>query len=217
LKNSSAAVAIPRAGLEGALRVAASVSDEELLHRAREGDRAAFEELVSRTRDRVYGVAYRVLHNESEAAEVTQETFLSAWRNLKQLSGDVFARWVHRIAANRALMKLRHQKMASQVEQSLESPQFNARGSLLDTVADWAPDAEGQTLDAELQRAIEQAVQGLPEEHRRVFMLRDVEGLSYEEISEITGDSVPALKSRLHRARLAMRAAIDRFYQERNG
>jgi len=170
---------------------------------------------VARTRDRVFGVALRILRSESEAAEVTQETFLSAWRNLKQLSGDQFGSWVHRIAANRALMKLRHEKMVSQVEESLDSPQFTERGSLIDTVADWAPDAEGQTLDAELQRAIEQASQGLPEEQRRVFMLRDIEGLTYEEISEITGDSVPALKSRLHRARLAMRAAIDRFYTER--
>ena len=172
---------------------------------------------MARTRDRVFGVALRILRSESEAAEVTQETFLSAWRNLKQLSGDQFGSWVHRIAANRALMKLRHEKMVSQVEESLDSPQFTERGSLIDTVADWAPDAEGQTLDAELQRAIEQASQGLPEEQRRVFMLRDIEGLTYEEISEITGDSVPALKSRLHRARLAMRAAIDRFYAERQG
>jgi RNA polymerase sigma-70 factor (ECF subfamily) len=195
--------------------VASTSSDDELLQRARQGDRSAFEELVERTRDRVFGVALRILRSEAEAAEVTQETFLSAWRNLKQLSGDQFGGWVHRIAANRALMKLRHEKMVSQVEESLDSPQFTERGSLIDTVADWAPDAEGQTLDAELQRAIEQASQGLPEEQRRVFMLRDVEGLTYEEISEITGDSVPALKSRLHRARLAMRAAIDRFYAER--
>jgi RNA polymerase sigma-70 factor (ECF subfamily) len=196
--------------------VASTSSDDELLQRARQGERAAFEELVERTRDRVYGVALRILRSEAEAAEVTQETFLSAWRNLKQLSGAQFGSWVHRIAANRALMKLRHEKMVSQVEESLDSPQFTERGSLIDTVADWAPDAEGQTLDAELQRAIEQASQGLPEEQRRVFVLRDVEGLSYEEISEITGDSVPALKSRLHRARLAMRAAIDRFYAERS-
>jgi RNA polymerase sigma-70 factor (ECF subfamily) len=196
--------------------VASTSSDDELLQRARQGERAAFEELVERTRDRVYGVALRILRSEAEAAEVTQETFLSAWRNLKQLSGAQFGSWVHRIAANRSLMKLRHEKMVSQVEESLDAPQFNERGSLIDTVADWAPDAEGQTLDAELQRAIEQASLGLPEEQRRVFVLRDLEGLSYEEISEITGDSVPALKSRLHRARLAMRAAIDRFYAERS-
>jgi RNA polymerase sigma-70 factor (ECF subfamily) len=195
--------------------VPTSATDDELLKRAREADAAAFEELVERTRDRVFGVALRILHNDAEAAEVTQETFLSTWRNLKQLHGDSFGNWAHRIASNRALMRLRHQKMAAKVEESIEAPQFNARGSLAEQVADWAPDAEGQALDAELKGAIERASESLPEEHKRVFMLRDVEGLTYEEISEITGDSVAAVKSRLHRARLAMRAAIDRFYQER--
>jgi RNA polymerase sigma-70 factor, ECF subfamily len=192
-----------------------AATEEELLARARAGDGPAFEELVSRARDRVFGVALRILHSDAEAAEVTQETFLAAWQSLAQLSGDSFEHWVHRIATNRALMRLRHKKLADQVEQSLEAPQFNQRGSLIDTVADWSPNALGQSLDAELARAIDAASKGLPEDHRRVFLLRDVEGLSYEQISEITGDSVAAVKSRLHRARLAMRAAIDRFYSER--
>ncbi|MBK7857053.1 MAG: sigma-70 family RNA polymerase sigma factor [Archangiaceae bacterium] len=190
-------------------------SDEELLRRARNNDTAAFEELVGRSRDRVFGVALRILHSEAEAAEVAQETFLSAWRSLGQLSGDQFSHWVHRIAANRALMRLRHQKVANQVEESIESPKFNARGSLIESVADWAPTAEGASLDAELRRAIEEASQSLPESARQVFLLHDVEGLDYQQISEITKDSVAALKSRLHRARLAMRAAIDRFYAEK--
>jgi len=190
-------------------------TDDELLQRARKEDVGAFEELVERTRDRVYGVALRILHRDAEAAEVTQETFLAAWRSLHQLSGDSFGGWVHRIAANRALMRLRHQKVANQVEESMESPQFNARGSLVETVADWAPTAEGATLDAELRKAIEEASKALPEPARQVFLLHDVEGLDYQQISEITKDSVPALKSRLHRARLAMRAAIDKFYAER--
>ncbi|MBL8954193.1 MAG: sigma-70 family RNA polymerase sigma factor [Myxococcaceae bacterium] len=190
-------------------------SDDELLLRARKQDVTAFEELVERTQDRVYGVALRILHSDAEAAEVTQETFLSAWRSLHQLSGDSFGHWVHRIAANRALMRLRHQKVANQVEESMESPQFNARGSLIETVADWAPTAEGASLDAELRRAIEEASKALPEAAQRVFLLHDIEGLDYQQISEITGDSVPALKTRLHRARLSMRAAIDRFYAEK--
>jgi RNA polymerase sigma-70 factor (ECF subfamily) len=191
----------------------APVSDSELLVKAKAGDTHAFEELVSRTRDRVYGVAFRILHSEAEAAEVAQETFLAAWRSLSQLSGDAFGSWVHRISANRALMRLRHNKMAAQVEESSDSPQFNARGSLIESVADWAPTAEGQSLDNELRRAIEQASSALPEDQRRVFLLRDVEGMSYEEISDVTGDSVGALKSRLQRARLQMRAAIDRYYR----
>lgn len=191
-----------------------SASDEQLLLRARNGDVPAFEELVERSRDRVYGVALRILHRDAEAAEVTQETFLAAWRSLEQLSGSSFGHWVHRIAANRALMRLRHQKVANQIEESIESPQFNARGSLVETVADWAPTGEGAAIDAELRGAIEQAAKALPEAARQVFILHDVEGLDYQEISEITKDSVGALKSRLHRARLAMRAAIDRFYAQ---
>lgn len=197
-------------------------SDEELLSRARNTGSgndsvAAFEELVTRTRDRVFGVALRIVHNEAEAAEITQETFLAAWRALGQLQGDSFGHWVHRIAANRALMRLRHQKVANQVEESLESPQFNARGSLVETVADWAPTGEGAAIDAELGKAIEDAAQHLPEAAKQVFLLHDVEGLDYQQISEITKDSVPALKSRLHRARLQMRQAIDRFYAEKGG
>jgi RNA polymerase sigma-70 factor (ECF subfamily) len=192
-------------------------TDDLLLQRARNKDVAAFEELVERTRDRVYGVALRILHSDAEAAEVTQETFLAAWRSLHQLAGDSFGGWVHRIAANRALMRLRHQKVANQVEESIESPQFNARGSLVESVADWAPTAEGASLDAELRRAIEEASKALPQAAREVFVLHDIEGLDYQQISEITKDSVPALKSRLHRARLAMRAAIDRFYADREG
>lgn len=190
-------------------------SDDELLQRARNADVPAFEELVARNRDRVFGIALRILHSEAEAAEVAQETFLAAWRSLDQLSGNQFSHWVARIAANRSLMKLRHQKVANQVEESMESPQFNARGSLVESVADWAPTGEGAAIDAELRGAIAQAAEELPESAKQVFLLHDVEGLDYQQISEITKDSIPALKSRLHRARLAMRAAIDRFYSEK--
>ncbi len=192
--------------------------DSALLLAAQGGDVAAFEQLVERYRDRVYGLALRMLRSEADAAEVTQETFLSAYRTLSTFRGDAaLASWLHRICANHALMRLRRRKVAGEVEEPLEGPQFNERGSLVEAVADWSRDAEGQTLDAELRTAIEKAADALGEEHRRVFLLRDVEGLSYEEIAALTGDSVAAVKSRLHRARLAMRAAIDRFYQEREG
>jgi RNA polymerase sigma factor (sigma-70 family) len=116
---------------------------------------------------------------------------------------------------NDALMRLRHRKVTATVEEPQGAPTFNERGSLIDDVADWSRDAEEQTLDAELRKAIDDASSKLPEEYRQVFLLRDVEGLSYEEISVATGDSVPAIKSRLHRARLSLRAAIDRFYGDR--
>ncbi len=192
-------------------------ADVALVERARSGDVSAFEQLVDRYRDRVYGLALRMTRTEADAAEITQDTFLNAYQHLAELHGDnlqAFGSWLSRIAANQSLMRLRHRKVAAQVEESLDEPAFNDRGSLVEEVADWRLDALGQTLDAELRDAIQKATDELPEAYRRVFLLRDLDGLSYEEIAEITGESVPAIKSRLHRARLALRSAIDRFYQD---
>jgi RNA polymerase sigma-70 factor (ECF subfamily) len=123
--------------------------------------------------------------------------------------------WLHRIAGNFALMRLRKQKVQDKLEEPSAGPLFSDRGTLAESVADWHPNAEGNVLDAELRVAIQQATDALPQAHRQVFLLRDVDGLSYEEITEITGESLSAVKSRLHRARLALRAAIDVFYAER--
>lgn len=190
--------------------------DSVLLGRAQRGEVPAFEQLVERHRSQVFGLASRMLNSTDDAAEVTQEAFLAAYRHLPEFRGDsAFGSWVHRIAANFALMRLRHRKVANEVEAPEGSPHFNERGSLIDSVADWGRDAEGQTLDAELREAIDQASRGLPEEYRQVFVLRDLEGLPYEEIATLTNTSLAAVKSRLHRARLALREAIDRFYAER--
>lgn len=190
--------------------------DIDLLVRAQAGDVTAFEGLVERHRSRVFGLAVRMLNSEEDAAEVLQESFLAAYRNLEHFRGDAqFGTWVYRIAANHALMRLRHRKVVNQVEAPLDEPHFNDRGSLIDEVSTFR-DAEGEAIDNELRRAIEIAAAGLADEHREVFVLKDLEGLSYEEISELTGSTIPAIKSRLHRARLSLRAAIDHFYADRS-
>jgi RNA polymerase sigma-70 factor, ECF subfamily len=194
--------------------------ENELLGSAQRGDVAAFEGLVERHRDQVYGLALRMLNSPEDAAEVTQDAFLAAYRHLREFRGDSqFGSWVYRIAANQALMKLRHRKVVSQVESPLEEldgPNFNERGSLVDDVLPWGGrGAEEEVLDAELRSAIERAAGALGDEYRQVFVLRDLEGMSHEEIAELTRTSVPAIKSRLHRARLALRQAIEHFYEER--
>lgn len=190
--------------------------DTELLSRAQAGDVSAFEGLVERHRTRVFGLAQRMLNSADDAAEVLQESFLSAYRNLPHFRGDAqFGSWVYRIAANHALMRLRHRKVVNQVESSLEGPQFNDRGSLVEEVSDFR-NAEGEAMDKELREAIEEAATRLGDEYREVFVLKDLEGMSYEEIADLTGATVPAIKSRLHRARLSLRAAIDHFYAERS-
>jgi RNA polymerase sigma-70 factor, ECF subfamily len=188
--------------------------DTELLIRAQAGDTAAFEALVERHRSRVYGLAMRMLNSSEDAAEVLQETFLSAYRNLPNFRGDAqFGSWVYRIAANHALMRLRHRRVVNQIEAPLDGPQFNERGSLVEDVSDFR-DAEGDAMDKELRQAIEDGAARLGDEYREVFVLKDLEGMSYEEIAELTGATVPAVKSRLHRARLSLRQAIDTFYAD---
>lgn len=190
--------------------------DRELLARAQAGDMSAFEALVGRHEDKVYGLALRMTRSEADAAEIAQDTFLSAYQHLSEFRGEAaFGSWVHRIAANNALMRLRRQKVLDIVSDDLAGPEFTERGSLAEPPeSDWSRRADDQLLDEELGRAIRAATDALPEGYREVFLLKDVEGLSYEEISEMVGISVPAVKSRLHRARLALREAIDGFYKE---
>lgn len=190
--------------------------DRQLVAQAQSGDISAFEALVDAHRDKVYGLALRMTRSEADAAEITQDTFLSAYQHLKEFRGDAaFGSWVHRIAANNALMRLRHRRVVQAAEEELNGPEFTERGSLTEYPnRDWSRDAENRILDAELGRAIQEATDRLPQGYREVFLLKDVDGLSYEQISDATGDSIPAIKSRLHRARLALREAIDRFYNQ---
>jgi len=190
--------------------------DRALLSRAQAGDISAFEELVGRHQDRVYGLALRMTRSEPDAAEIAQDTFLSAYQHLPEFRGEAaFGSWVHRIAANNALMRLRHQRVRDLVVEEPVEPEFTDRGSLAEyPETDWSRRADDKVLDDELRRAIQLATDGLAEGYREVFLLKDVEGMSYEEISEMLGISVPAVKSRLHRARLGLRQAIDDFYKE---
>jgi RNA polymerase sigma-70 factor (ECF subfamily) len=190
--------------------------DRELLGRAQAGDMSAFEALVGRHEEKVYGLALRMTRSEADAAEIAQDTFLSAYQHLSEFRGEAaFGSWVHRIAANNALMRLRRQKVVDIVSDDLAGPEFTERGSLAEAPEpDWSKRADDKIIEDELGRAIQAATDALPEGYREVFLLKDVEGLSYDEISEMVGISIPAVKSRLHRARLALREAIDAFYKE---
>ena len=190
-------------------------TDLQLLEQAQKGEMAAFEALVHRHQERVYGLARRMTRSDADAAEIVQDTFLSAYQHLKEFRGEAaFGSWVHRIAANNSLMRLRHRKVVdAAVDQVKEGPEFNQRGQWAEFPGgDWSRRADEKVLDDELGTAIQRATDRLPEDYRQVFLLKDVEELSYEQIAEITGDSVGAIKSRLHRARLAMRETIDAFY-----
>ena len=194
--------------------------ERELIERAQRGEVESFEKLVVRYRSKVYGLALRMMQDASDAEEVLQETFLSAWQSLSGFRGEsAFGSWLYRICANFCLMRLRRKKIESSGPepqgQTLPGPRFDNEGTLLNMPSyDWSRGTEEKALDNELRVAIERATASLPDEHRTVFLLKDIEGLSYEEIAETLGTTVPAVKSRLHRARLALREAIDAFYKQ---
>ena len=194
-----------------------SPSDEELVARARGKDFAAFEELVSRYEDKIFRLAYRFVRNETEAKEILQDTFLSVWRKLDTFKGDSqFGSWLYRVAANAALMRLRAQRRHPEVStEELPVDYLDTYGHLPTQGENWAKRPDDELQSDELRRRIQKAVDDLPEIYRTVFLVRDVEGLSTEETAEVLQISVPTVKTRLHRARLALRDAISRYFDQK--
>ena len=193
------------------------VSDEELVARARAKDFGAFEQLLDRYEDKIFRLAYRFVRNETEAKEVLQDTFLSIWRKLDTFKGDAqFGSWLYRVAANTALMRLRAQRRHPEIStEELPIGYLDNYGQVPPPGENWAKRPDDELQSDELRRHIQSAVDALPEIYRTVFLLRDVEGLSTEETGEILSISVPTVKTRLHRARIALRDTISGYFNKR--
>jgi RNA polymerase sigma-70 factor (ECF subfamily) len=191
-----------------------SPSDDELIARARAKDFAAFETLLGRYEDKVYRLAFRIVRNETDAKEILQETFVSIWRKLDTFKGDSqFGSWVYRIATNAALMRLRSQRRHPEVStEELPIGYLDNYGQPMPAGENWSKRPDDQLQSSELRTHIQTAVDGLPDIYRTVFIVRDVEGLSTEETAEALGISVPTVKTRLHRARIALRDAIGGYF-----
>jgi RNA polymerase sigma-70 factor (ECF subfamily) len=194
----------------------AGLTDEVLVARARGKDVAAFEELLGRYDDKLYRLAMRFVRNENDAQEILQDVFLSAWRNLPGFEGRAqFGSWMYRVTVNAALMFLRARNRHPEVMlDDVEPGVLNqaAEHSVHASSEDWSQRPDEQFQSEELRRHIQTAVDALPDGLRTVFLVRDVEGLSTEETAELLGLSLPAVKTRLHRARLALREAIGRYF-----
>jgi RNA polymerase sigma-70 factor (ECF subfamily) len=201
-------------------RPLADASDEVLVERARGQDEAAFEELVSRYEDKLYRLAMRFVRNETDAQEILQDAFLSAWRNLSAFEGRAqFGSWMYRVTVNAALMLLRSRNRHPEVTvDDVEPRALNdavaESGQTVRGSTDWSQRADEQLQSAQLRKHIRDSIDTLPDGLRTVFLLRDIEELSTEETAEALGLSVPAVKTRLHRARLALRVAIGRYFEQ---
>src|SRR6184192_3471204 len=194
-------------------RVSEPVSDElALVQAAKGGDVGAFEELVKRYDRNVFRIAQHITQNREDAEDVVQDAFLKAYSNLEQFQGQSkFYTWLVRIAVNEALMKLRRRRPERMV--SLDEEVKTEEDSMPREVADWSPNPEQLYSQSELGDILRKSIQGLPAGFRTVFVLRDVEGLSTEETAEALDLSIPAVKSRLLRARLQLRERLNKYFK----
>ena len=190
------------------------IDESALVVQAREGDTTAFGELVRRYEGKIFRLAQHVTQNREDAEDVLQETFMKAYEHLDQFKGDSkFYTWIVRIAVNQALMKLRRRKTDKSV--SLDETIDTGEDMVVREIAAWGEDPEQQLSREELGGILDSAIQSLEPIYRSVFVLRDIEELSTEETAEALSLSVPAVKSRLLRARLQLREKLTRFFKRK--
>jgi len=185
-------------------------TDTELVTRAKAGDREAFGLLVERHEASIYGLCIKMLRNPEDAEDCLQEVFVKAYKALPTFREEArFSTWVYRIATNACLMRIRKRKLDTV---SLDQPLQLGEAEIPREIADWTTNPASAVMNEELGGVLTRHINDLPTNNRIVFVLRDVHGLSTEETAGILGLSVPAVKSRLHRARLFLRERLSQYY-----
>jgi RNA polymerase sigma-70 factor (ECF subfamily) len=187
-----------------------NAEEQWLIERLQVGDAEAFEVLFRRYGSRILRQAMYLLNNEAEAEEVVQDVFLTLYAKASTFRGDAaLSTWLYRLTANAALSRLRRRRRRREVVVDEYLPRFQADGHhRVRPVVDWSQDLERGYTTGEQRRLLHQAIDALPPLDKTVLMLSDFEELSNREISEILGLSVPAVKARLHRARLFLRGKL---------
>lgn len=185
-----------------------------LLERARGGDVRAFSDLVAKYERKIYRLAKHITQNDEDAEDVLQETFLKAYEHFAEFQGNSkFYTWIVRIAVNESLMKLRKRKSDRTV--SMDESIDTGEETVVREIAVWEENPEQRYSREEIRQILDEAVDSLKPSFRTVFLLRDVEELSTEETAEALNLSIPAVKSRLLRARLQLREKLTRFFKRK--
>ena len=180
------------------------MDDKHIVAQARRGDLSAFEELVTRYEKRVYAIALRSSGSPEDAADITQEVFLKAWRSMESFRGDSgFSTWLFRITMNMCVDHARRRQTQPQTQPLVQGEEDDER-----PIPDTAPTPEEHLENSELGRELAAALDEVSDEHRRIVLLRDVSGMSYTEIAELLEISEGTVKSRLSRARIALRKIL---------
>lgn len=194
--------------------------EKAFVERLRARDERAFNELVHQYERRVFGLVFRMLGNRQEAEDLAQEVFVQVFKAIDQFRGDAkLSTWVYRIAINlcknrNKYLQRRHAHQQDDIESMGDrAPMSTAKGTTAGSIA--RPD--DMLVGLQVERVVQQAITEMEDDFREVLVLRDVEDLTYEEIGEITGLASGTVKSRIHRARSQLRAAIEQRLGEKIG
>ena len=182
------------------------MTDRELVEKAKQGDQSAFEQLVLENQNRAYSLALRLIGDREEAADLAQEAFVRAWQGLEQFQGgSSFATWVYRLTTNVCIDYLRKKKRREAVEPSvsLDDPDSGWAEPFL-----WEQDPQRLLEQSERGRALAQGLDRLPDWQREILVLRELSGLSYQEIGEKLDLDLGTVKSRIARARMNLRKIL---------
>jgi len=194
------------------LALATHLSDAELVNRFKEGDRDAFSEIVRRYQDRVYTLAFRWMRDRTVAEEVSQDVFLALFRSLERFRGDSqLSTWIYRVVVNHCKNRklYRHRRKMDQHEALEGEPRGDDDGPQRQ-LPDEGPGTDARVHQEEARELLTTALESLDEDQRQIVILRDIQGLSYEEISDMLGVARGTVKSRLHRARHQLAKVLSR-------
>lgn len=194
------------------------LTDQQLIDRfVNNNDEEAFELIVSRYMEKIYNLAYRITRDHYKSEDVLQEVYMTLIKKLHTFRGDSkFSSWLYRVTANASFMLLRSEKKYEH-DLSLEDyVPYDNKGTLMGRIhhKDWSIRPDIVIYVKEALEILEKAVDELPEVYRVVFYLRDIEGLTNEEVSQVLEISVPAVKSRIHRSRLYIRDKVSDYFYE---
>jgi len=181
----------------------------ELLRALQRGDESAYTELMQANTGKMLAVARRILKDDEEAYDATQEAFLQAFNAIASFQGDaLLSTWLHRITVNACLMRLRHRKRHPETAIEELLPQFDETGHRIESGPAWTENVVDRLESAQLRKVVRDAIDRLPDNYRTVIVLRDIEGLTTEEAAVALGVRPEAAKMRLHRARQALRTLL---------
>jgi RNA polymerase sigma-70 factor (ECF subfamily) len=186
----------------------------DLSKRLREQDESAYIELLNLYSKKVFRLAMSLVKHKEDAEDVTQEVFLTVCSRIDDLKeSKALSSWIYRITVNASLMKIRKSGRSEQVSFEEDLPRFDQNGMHVKPVKDWSENPEEKASSKEVMDFIRENLKELPESYKVVFLLRDVEGLSNNEVAEVLDISLTATKSRLHRARLFMRERLSKYFE----